>query len=392
MMSSVVPFPDWKARLLRGDNGGLKKCMTNLMLHLRNLPGLGPEFRYNELACGVEWRGHPIRDEDYVEIRLIIESAGYTPDKSDIRAAVARLALDNSFHPVREYLGALQWDGKPRLDRWLPAIFGTPDTEYERCIGPKWLIGAVARAYEPGCKMDNMLVLEGPQDIGKSTALADLFGRQFFTEMTLDLRDHKRFVEQILGKWIVEFAELATIRKSDTEMVKAVITMQIDRAQRSYATHATEHPRQCVLAATVNPRKGAGYLSDPTGNRRFWPVRCVKVDRKLLVAARDQIWAEAVHRFRAGEEWWLDTDGSRAASTEQEARLMVDPWQDILEVKLMPTSSYTSMEVLQLLGVQPDRQTQADKNRVASIMELLGWEQKVDKDENRKSRRVWRRG
>lgn len=389
MMPEDNVYSLWRAQLKLGENGP-KKCLTNLMLYLRNLPGLGKALRWNEMASVAEWNGVPLRDEDYVDIRMAIEAAGYQPDKGDMEVAVRRAAMDHPYHPVQDYLDALQWDGKPRLDVWLPHIFGAPDTAYERAVGPKWMIGAVARAYEPGCKMDNMLVLEGPQSLGKSAAIRNLFGEKFFTEMTGDLRDAKRFVEQIMGKWVVEFAEIATIRKSDRELTKAVITTQVDRTMRNYARHATEHPRQCVLAGTINPSEDSGWLSDPTGNRRFWPVRCVKVDMEMLLTRRDQLWAEAVHRYRAGETWWLTAEQERdLAAPEQDERMVVDPWADHLARRLLD-DRYTSVEVLRMLGVPVDRQTASDKIRVAGVMKHLGWKQ-VDTTIEGKSARQWRK-
>lgn len=394
MTSNVVDLNAWRKNLQMGDRGP-KKNMTNLMAHLRNLPGLGKSIRLNEMTGQVEWRGAVVTDIDYVDIQIIIEQAQYQPSKNDIPIAVARLAQDNSYHPVRDYLDALKWDQTPRLDRFLPILFGTPDTEYERTIGAKWMIGAVARVYQPGCKMDYMLVLEGPQDLGKSTALAELFGRQFFTEMVNELRDHKRFMEQIAGKWVVEFAELSAIRRADVELVKAVITMQIDRARLAYGHAAMEAPRQCVLAASVNPKQDHGYLTDSTGNKRFWPVKCTKIDIERLIRKRDQLWAEAVERYRSSEAWWLNAEENIAAGLQQAERLAVDPWADILAEKLLDYSRYTSVDVLtNLLKIQPEKIDGFMKTRIADVMTSLGWKQHYAKtateDGKRRSYREWR--
>lgn len=395
MMSNVVDLNAWRHNLQMGDRGP-KKNMTNLMVHLRNLPGLGKSIRLNEMSGQVEWRNEPITDTDYVDIQMIVEQAQFQPTKQDIPVAIARLAQDNSYHPVRDYLDGLKWDRTPRLDRFLHILFGTPDTDYERVIGSKWMIGAVARVYQPGCKMDNMLVLEGPQNLGKSTALAALFGRPYFTEMVNELRDHKRFMEQIAGKWVVEFAELSAIRRADVELVKAVISMQVDRSRLSYGRNPVELPRQCVLAASVNPKHDSGYLTDPTGNRRFWPVRCTKIDMPRLIRKRDQLWAEAAERFRAGEQWWLDDSEGVLAGAEQEDRLAIDPWADFLLEKLTPGYRYTSVGILtEMLKVPIDRIDGFMKTRLADVMTSIGWKQHVTKARDDAGRRVsireWRR-
>lgn len=394
MAAEAIPLNAWRGRLQIGSKGE-KKTLFNLMLYLRNLPGLGSAIRYNELSGVVEWKGEPLRDADYVDIQMLVEQAGFPPNKTDIPSAVARLAFDHSYHPIRDYLNSLKWDGVDRLNRFLPILFGTPDTPYEQAIGPRWMIGAVARIYEPGCKMDTMLVLEGRQGLKKSTALRTLFGAAFFVEMVNELRDHKRFVEQIAGKWVVEFAELSAIRKADVELVKAIITMQVDKTRPSYGRHTVEYPRQCVLAASVNPKAGQGYLTDSTGNRRFWPVACTAIDLEKLARKRDQLWAEAVARFQAGEKWWLTDDEVKLAEREQDARLQGDVWEDTIANAVFSHMTYTSAQILSdILKMPIERHDQRAKDRVAAIMVDLGWTQAWAKertqDGTRKSVRTWR--
>lgn len=381
--SAVVDL-NWMLHLEKNDEGKLKKNLSNLMMCMRHMPGLSGTFRYNELTGTVEWNGKIIQDHDYVDIRLIIESRNIPYDKNDIPIAVTRTSRDSSYHPIRDYLESLQWDGTDRIYRWLNAALGVEQDLYSQTVGTKFMIGAVARVYSPGCKMDNMLVLEGPQDLGKSTALRTLFGSEYFVEATADMRDHPRFVAQMKGKWILEFAELAAIRRSEVEMVKAIITTQIDRVRLPYRRDAEEHPRRCVLAATVNPQEEAGYLTDPTGNRRFWPVLCSRIAIDKLAIHRDQLWAEATHRYKAGEHWWLENGEREHAKQEQGKRVSIDPWQDHLRLLIDKTKLYSSVELLAMLEVKKDRQTQSDKIRVAKAMTALGWEQK------RQGERYWR--
>lgn len=349
------------------------------MMCLRNMPALGPHFRYNELTGDVEWRGKIVRDVDYVDVRLIVEAEKIPCDKNDVPTAIERVASDHIYNPIKDYLASTEWDERNRINEWMCHALGAPVSHYNMTVGRKFLIGAVARTYQPGCKMDNMLVLEGPQDIGKSTALAALFGRQYFIEATADMRDHPRFVAQMKGKWVLEFAELAAIRRSDLEMVKAIITTQIDRVRLPYRRNATEHPRRCVLAATVNPQDEAGYLTDPTGNRRFWPVLCSRIDIEWIEANRDQLWAEAKVKYDEGEHWWLENGEREEATAEQQQRVSIDPWQDYLSDKLFPEQRYTSVELLNLLNIPIERQGQREKDRIARAMRGLGWIQRREK-------------
>lgn len=393
MASEAIPLNAWRGRLQIGAKGP-RKTLYNLMMHLQNLPGLGTGIRLNQLTNQTEWKGRPIEDTDFVDIQIMVEQAGFQPSKNDIPAAINRLAKDNAFHPIRDYLNSLKWDGVNRLNRFLPILFGTPDTPYEHAIGSKWMIGAVARVYEPGCKMDNMLVLEGKQDLGKSTALRALFGAAYFTEMVDELKDHKRFVEQIGGKWVVEFAELSAIRRADVERVKAIITMQVDKVRLAYGKQTVELPRQCVLAASVNPKTDTGYLTDPTGNRRFWPVKCTVIDMPKIVRKRDQLWAEAVERYRLGEQWWLDNETARLAAAEQADRVSADPWEDHLIEKLVETVRYTSIQIMdEVIKLPKERQDQFAKTRLATSMQAVGWHQVVgkerDEDGKRRSIRQW---
>ncbi|ALH80396.1 VapE domain-containing protein [Sphingopyxis macrogoltabida] len=157
MSATVHELGAWRHHLDMGEKGP-KRTLSNLMVHLRWLPELGPNIRFNELTGVADWRGVQIEDAQLVDIQMIVEGANFQPRDGDLRKAVARLALNNTYHPIRDYLDGLKWDGTARLDAMLPSLFGTPSREYERTVGSKWMIGAVARVYEPGCKMDNMLV------------------------------------------------------------------------------------------------------------------------------------------------------------------------------------------------------------------------------------------
>lgn len=402
---NVFTFEAWKAGLrYKPDDRTLEpKAFANFRLLLTFHPAVSGKIRFNSFTGEIEigavpWREDSARmrllsDSDIVRAREWLQGSGLTPTKEESHAAIIEAGKSQAYDPVVDYLAGQVWDGKPRIDRWLIDIFGVRDTPYARAVGSKWLISACARAFDPGCKADYMLVLEGGQDIGKSSALRVLASPDWFTEFVSDLRDHKRFVEQITGKWIIEFAELATLGKSDMEMVKAVITMQVDRVRLSYAHTASNLPRRCVLAATINPKAGGTYLTDETGNKRFWPVLCQWIDIDRLKNARDQLWAEAAQRYRAGEQWWLTNEERDDAVRHQAARVAKSPWEDWLSEpgRLAERDEWTSVQLLDLLKIPVRDQKQSDKNEIARIMNGMGWVNKVRKV-NGRAVRTWRDG
>jgi predicted P-loop ATPase len=292
-----------------------------------------------------------------------------------VATAVECVAREHSFHPIREYLSGLEWDGKPRIDTWLCDYFGTPDSEYSRAIAARWLISAVARVFQPGCKADHTLVLEGRQGAKKSSALSVL-ASPWFTDQVDDF-ESKDAILQIHQGWIVEFAELDALGKSELARIKQFLTRTADRYRPPYAKREVDEPRQCVFAGTINLGH-AGYLKDETGNRRFWPVevRVKAVDLDALALNRPQLWAEAVWRYRAGEVWYLDTEElAEAAEREQAARFEWDAWTDKVLEYCEGRSSVSIPEILDGALQKPiGTWTQVDKNRVGRILRANGWE------------------
>jgi predicted P-loop ATPase len=246
------------------------------------------------------------------------------PTKDLLRTVVSDVAQLNGFHPVRDYLDGLHWDGVKRIDRWLVDYGGAEDTEYSHPVSALMLIAAVRRVRQPGCKFDEMVVLENPeQGTDKSTMLASLAVRDdwFSDDLPLNISG-KQVVESLRGRWIVEATELSGMRRADVEHLKAFLSRQIDRARMAYGHFVTEAPRQCIIVGTTN---AVEYLKDTSGNRRFWPVRVKKFDIAALVRDRDQLWAEAAEREAADASIRLDPKLWRSAEKEQEQRLTRDP-------------------------------------------------------------------
>lgn len=272
--------------------------------------------------------GEPLKDEHIIDIRVLIEEAGFETDKTDVRPAVERIALENTYDPVREYLDGLKWDQTPRIDTWLRDFMGAPDHPVIGVFGAKFLIGAVARVYDPGCQMDNMLVLEGKQGAGKTTACAALFGRDYMISSISDFKSKEASIA-LQGRWVVEVAELAALNKTDVRDVKKFITETVDQYRPVHGRSTIDRPRRCVFVGTTNEHQ---YLKDATGNRRFWPVPCGDMRVDKLRAERDHLWAEAVARYRAREPWWLTDEGHiTLAEAAQADRSEEDPWGESID-------------------------------------------------------------
>lgn len=388
---------DWRSRLQMGERGP-RRNLTNLMLHLRHVQGLGRNLRFNELAQRFEWNGHPVEDSDLIDIRLVIEAEGYQPNDKDIRGAVERVARETPYNPITEYLERLEWDEESRLGLWMTRFLGAPDTPFVRTIAPKVLISAVARAMRPGCKVDTVLVLEGEQGIKKSSAIAALFGEEYTAESVSLFDQHNKMVMGMMGAWVVELAEFVAIARSHHASVKGLISMRQDKVVLPYAKMASTHPRRCIFFGTINP-DDLGYLTDTTGNRRYWPVSVTNIDMDGIARWRDQLWAEAVHRYREGERWWLDPSEEMSAVSEQSEREEEEAWAEPLRKAISRRESesghavteLTVDDALVLLGIPNDRKDKRGQMRAAAALRDIGFIKDTQRPPGGgKPRKVWR--
>ena len=335
-----------------------------------------------------------MEDNDLTCVRSWLETAlGASTSKEALTDAVVAVGMSQSFHPVHEWLEGLTWDGVPRIDGWLKDHCGAEvETESQKIAVPamskRWLISAVARAYDPGAKVDCTLVLEGEQSIKKSATFATLVPNEaWFSDERLNL-DSKDTLQQIQGKWIIEIGELASFKGKANEEIKHFLTKKADDFRKPYGKINQPYPRQCVFGGTVNDIE---YLSDPTGNRRFFPVRCHGLDRlngKIdidgLKAARDQLWAEAVHRYKKGEQWWLTEQEEEAAQVEQEARFTEDSWQAKVAQWIATggpqgkgQDKFTMDAVLHgAINIEPAKQGRIEQTRMKHILNRLGFERR----------------
>jgi putative DNA primase/helicase len=398
---------NWWSKLERNENGEPRPILSNIVTALREDPAWQDVLAFNEFtewitlrnpspweADRTAFRERPWTDADGRRATIWIQKAGIHADSKVVFEAVTAVAEESLFHPVREYLDSLVWDGKPRLTDWLATYLGATPTPidddligedrrrdrerydanvaYLEAIGPRWMIGAVRRIYRPGEKVDSALILIGPQGILKSTVF-DVLGSPWFTDQVPDLRGKDAPI-QLAGIWIVEFAEMTNIRSAEISQAKKWMTIRQDRYRAPYGRQSTDHPRQSVFGGTTNDEE---CLHDATGARRFWGVNCVSIDIEALRRDRDQLWAEAVYRHRAGEPHWLDTDDLKeAAAAEAEEHYSADPWEQPIRDWLILTKKEATFTATVLDGalLKPKSDwTKNDEMRVATCLRRLGW-------------------
>lgn len=396
---------DWRNRLVRDRNGTPIAAPHNLMLILEFdevLEGLfwldefgnrvvldrqppwagGKRDEFNEVDAMelAAWLGDPVRYGMTVGVNLVLQS-------------VEAIARRRKRHTVREYLESLEWDGVPRIERLFVDQFGADDGDYSRGCAFCVLVSAVSRILwvdpkqpSKGSKVDFMLVLEGGQGAGKTTAVLELFAAEWYAEAT-ESPAHKDFYQTLRGRWGVEIGEMDSFSKADVAKVKQAITTRFDVYRPSYGRNARSFRRECVFVGTCN---GNDYLRDATGARRFLPLAVGKVDIPSLVAMRDQLWAEAVHLFKEGFEWWrMPADAER----EQDERYQEDAWTQPIVKWLDGAANVDSYEGIRIrdpitgqvgecttseilwraLSIDTARHGRQEQMRVANIMARLGW-------------------
>jgi predicted P-loop ATPase len=374
--------PDWTADLILDKDGGVVPLLANLILFLRSHPSWQGVLGFDEFGAnvvirrpppwGAEAPDTPWTDHFESLTRAWFQQQDIRASQGDVGRAVQTAARYNTFHPVRDYLEALVWDGTGRIDRWLVTYFHADDTAYTRAIGPRFLISGVARIHSPGCKVDYMPVFEGPQGRQKSATL-DALTSPWFADRISGINTKDASIETS-GAWFIEVAEMDALRKVSSSSKKAFLTRRFERYRPPHGKHLVKRPRQCLFVGTINPPVG-GYLTDTTGDRRLWPVACrAMIDREGVERDRDQLWAEAVFRFRRGDPWWLTPELEALARAEQEARFMTDIWHDRVANWVETRADVSVVEVVEYaVGIAPENQTQPHWNRVSAILTNLDY-------------------
>ena len=364
----------------KSEKGVIYNTQWNMRVAFRKLKVrlMHDEFSGDDIIEGLSGYGPRLDDPAMICLRLKIDATfGFLPNRELFHDVVSIVARENRFHPVRDYLNSLAWDQQPRIERWLIDYAGAPDTPYVRAVSRILLVAACRRIRHPGCKYDEMLILESPQGTDKSSGLrAIACNDDWFTDdLPLD-SDTRRFMESTAGKWIVEAGELKGMGKSAVQALKACLSRQRDEARLAYGRKNARVPRQFVIVGTTNETDG--YLRDTTGNRRFWPVRIQRFDLARLRADRDQLWAEAAEAERLGESIRLNPALYEAAAVEQEARLRGDdPLVDVLYRALgNRTGKLRVSDAYLICGIEAGKANQDQIERFGRAIRELGWERK----------------
>lgn len=387
----------WTASLTTNSDGFVTSDWGNAALFLTNLPEWKGALRFDEFAGRARW----MRPTPVVEglERPVVGSELSEPDlvyvthwlsifrrvkfqRMAIVAALDCAAKSNSCNPAREYFESLKWDGTPRLDTWIPKYVGSDDTIYNRLVGRWWVISAVARVFKPGCQVDHVLILSGPQGARKSSLLIALAGAKWTLESMPQNLAGKDSISITRGKLVCIFNELESLRSSSVEVVKDYIVRRTDVYRPTYAQFEIEVPRQCVFAGTANDEYCLPV--DGSGNRRFWPVNVPSQISLEIIAElesnRDQIWAEAAHRYLAGEMWYPSTVVEhQIVGRVQDASVEEDPWT-------LPVMRWTDAHsgvpfstddvLFQALCMPKERHSRSFSIRVGILLRKLGFRPK----------------
>lgn len=332
---------EWKGDLEYSKSGKLQCTIGNIILILENDPALRGHIVHDLFAGfdgvvgGLPWNKKATQwtDSDDANLRVWLEKNYGLTGKEKIADALTAVLTRHSYHPIRDYLNGLTWDGTPRLERLIIDYIGAEDTELNRVMTRKHFTAAVTRVFKPGCKYDYCLVMTGPEGAGKSTLLNKMGGQWFNDSITTT--EGKEGMDQLRRAWIIEMGELASIKRSDVESIKAYLSKRVDIYRAAYARRTAEHPRQCIFCGTTNE---ALFLKGDNGNRRFWVIAVDPTLRKYsawqdaINRDRDQLWAEAMHYYQQGEKLYLD-DRLEAQAKQRQAEYNDDhddPLADML--------------------------------------------------------------
>jgi len=359
--------------------------------------GAVPEFKniawYDEFYQRVytEWGGKGVRQWktfDTIDLVLFMQNrlGMRRVSKEMVETAIAYYAQKHPRNVIKEWMNSLKWDGRPRLEQFFQSCFNTADSPYVRAIGKKFFICLVARIFEPGCQVDTMVVLEGAQGVGKSTALGIIAGG--LHSVAKGSLDSKDFFLALEGKMICEVSELESFNKAAVTLIKQVITCRTDRYRTPYEDRAQDHPRQSVFVATTNNTQ---WQRDETGARRFWPITCKTVNLDKVRENKDQLFAEAVHRYKAGEDWHKTPE--KSTKEEQEARRQVDAWESVVEDYLLRPGAPESVTVTDIavncLKIEVSKLDMRIQRRIGVVLSTLGWDRKSERLDGR-TQKVWK--
>jgi len=377
----------WLDDCICGETGKPLPVLANALIGLRAV--FPDSIAYDEMLCAPilmrslmgenNFAQRPFTDVDVGIMQDRLQHLGLKRIGKDVmHQAVDMRAREYSFHPVRDYLDGVRWDGVERIAKLFPHYFGAEPGLYVDAVGRMFLISMVARIYRPGCKADYMPVIEGPQGTLKSTACGVLAG-QWFSDSLPEISEGKDVSQHLRGKWLIEVSEMHAMDRAETARLKAFITRQAERYRPSYGRKEVIEPRQCIFVGTTNRDT---YLRDETGGRRFWPIKVGRINIDALTNDRDQLFAEAVEAFNDGTAWWPDKDFERGhIMPEQAARYEADAWEENIADYLKIQDKITVGQVArEALNIETPRIGTAEQRRIAAALERLGWKRQPKKD------------
>jgi putative DNA primase/helicase len=362
-----------KPKYITNTRGEQISCQHNALIWL-DKRGLAPHIILDAFRQSILVTGEPLTDEIIVDLVRQMEADTLIHwSEAHVRSALLSLASRQASSSLKDWLESLIWDHVPRIDTFFAKTYQAESSPYTAACGRVLFISAVARAYRPGCKADVMVVLIGDQGLGKSKGIEELVPEQswYSDDLGGDLYDRKA-AEGLQSKWIIEFGEFARINRATLDVVKAFLSRRVDHYRPAYGRLAKDFPRQCIFVGTTNSHQPLQDLE----NRRFMPVRCYGYSDNIP-EKRNQLWAEAVHRYKADEPWWItDAELLSIVKERQADARQHDEWEEILRPKLMTKVTITMAETADLLGVKLDRLDKPTQTRIGIAMQALGWERK----------------
>ena len=384
---------DWLAHCILSETGRLVPNLGNAIIALAAL--LPSAFAFDQMLCTTiirepvnskhsVTRARPVDDHDLSIVQDFLQHNRFARITTEtVRQAIEARGQECRFHPVRDYLSAHFWDGTRRAENLLPEYFGAEPTEYAKATGQMFLISMVARIFQPGCKADYMLVLEGEQGGRKSTA-CEVLGGEYFSDQLPDIRLGKEASQHLRGRWLLEISEMHAIDKAGATLLKSFITRRVERYRPPHGRLEVSEPRQSIFIGTTNAE---AYLRDATGGRRFWPVKCGIIRPDALAKDRDQLFAEAMHLYKNNNCWWPDRDFEKTHIAPQQAeRYEFDAWEEPIADYLRCCKQTTVTNVARNALKMPDeRVNRRDQNRIMAAMKQLNWMQ----TKRTSSARIW---